>query len=248
MNSADSTSVLSAERQFALGRAQLYSRGIAEAHVARGVHPLHGIVLGQMHDGFVGQHGAALGGHLHALHGHQSRLFGDGAGVGQNVGRLLAFGLDIDRRVQGELVVLGVVGRPVRRPSRLRQLEIHLAIALGHAGLLVEGHSHGRQMDGVFRRRRRRPGFVSPGFVACVSLQIDMNQALGNHLSGLLVIVKIVAGDLVEAVGLLAVHNDVHIVQCGVAARLNCVALEAWMVKSVRPPSLFDMVKPSLVC
>ncbi len=54
-----------------------------------------------------------------------------------------------------------------------------------------------------------------------VALQVDVDLALGNYRSRLLVVLKVIAVDLVKAVRFPPVNNDVHIVQLGPAARFE---------------------------
>ena len=59
-----------------------------------------------------------------------------------------------------------------------------------------------------------------------ICLQIDLDFALGDHVSRLLVVFEIGAADLIEAGGIASIKSDLHIMQFGVAAllELHCFA------------------------
>ena len=84
------------------------------------------------------------------------------------------------------------------------------------SGLLIEGHPFGTEMNGVVHLARRR--LVVQLLAFSVAFQVDVNLTLGGHHSGLRIIFKVIAVDLVKAILFAPVDDDVHIVQFGMAA------------------------------
>ena len=89
--------------------------------------------------------------------------------------------------------------------------------------MLVERQPLGAQVDGIPHLPRQR--LVIQALAFGVTLQVDVDLSPGNHGSRLRVILKVVAVDLVEAVRLAPVHDDVHVVQLGMPAlfELGCL-------------------------
>src|SRR5260370_28924709 len=54
-----------------------------------------------------------------------------------------------------------------------------------------------------------------------VGLEIDLHVAAGRDVAGLLVVVKVVAINLVEAGGIAAVENNTHVVQFGATVQFE---------------------------
>ncbi len=120
--------------------------------------------------------------------------------------------------MQQQDALFGVKGRSTRRAIGLRHAKLHPSIGVRHASLLAEYKPFGAQVDGVFHLARR--ALVVQQLTLGVALQVNVHFAAGFHRTGLLVVVKIVAVNLIEAIGVSSVNDDVDVLQVGAATLL----------------------------
>src|SRR5205085_9025440 len=120
-------------------------------------------------------------------------------------------GVDHDLRIEGERRGLGIIKGASRRAAGLLCPELDQLRSLRHAGFVIENQSAGLEMHWVLHLLRRR--LVGMRDALGISLQINLYLALrADHVS-LRIVFELRAGNLVEAVGVASVNNDLDVVQ-----------------------------------
>lgn len=135
---------------------------------------------------------------------------------------------------------------PHRRAARLRHPQLNLAPGERIARFLIENQIVRHEMNGILHALGL--GLIGLEQSLGIRLKVDAHFALGCDVARLRVVAEVVAVDLVVAAGVAAIQRDGDVVQLSPPPVLNCTALLACTVNSVRPCSDFETLNPSAVC
>ena len=125
--------------------------------------------------------------------------------------RLRPADIQPDRRQQGHRARLGHIFNADGRTGCLRRLKHYLPGGGSVPRILVEDQPVGFKMNRVSRLRRRR--LVRMPHPLGIRFQVNQHRALRAHIARCGIVLKMVPGNPVEAAGILAVDNNLDVMQ-----------------------------------
>ena len=180
-------------------------------HIALGKNTVHRVVLTQEERRLVGLHLLPLAGHAHRGEHDLPGLLRNYATICIQMDRLRPVDRHRDCRQQIHRAGLRHIFNAHRRTGCLRRLKHHFPAGGSIPRILVEDEPIGFKMNWVSGLRRRR--LVRMLHPLGIRFQINQHRALGVHIARRRIVLEIIPGNLVEAAGILAVDDDLDIVQ-----------------------------------